>query len=396
MLTSIFPASDIPKGFTPVVHYFTKEWVRMGHEVVVMNYVSVFPSPYYLVARLLPDSISSREGFPICTAPLEDMEFELGGVAVYRIGLVKYRPHRPFSRGVIKKAISRSIRFLEKKRFLPDVIVSHWFNPQLEIMSELKRYYHASSCYVAHSSNPAGFFKEEKAYALLCDCDVIGYRSSFIKKSIESKYKIKPRSFMCYSGIPEKYVGDYHLRTFENVSNYLFVGNLIKRKYPSQIIPALVNAFPERQFKMTYIGTGDEASRINDFIRLNSLDNNVCLLGRLERDDVITHMDQADVFVMISRGETYGLVYLEAMSRGCITIASKNEGFDGIIVDGVNGFLCQAGSVEELSTVFKRIESLSKRELQQISFNAYLTAKEMTDVKMAKHYFDNLPIKKAQ
>ena len=38
---------------------------------------------------------------------------------------------------------------------------------------------------------------------------------------------------------------------------------------------------------------------------------------------------------MISSSETFGLVYLEAMAAGCITIASRDEGFDGIIKDGV-------------------------------------------------------------
>lgn len=40
---------------------------------------------------------------------------------------------------------------------------------------------------------------------------------------------------------------------------------------------------------------------------------------------------------MISRNETFGVVYLEAMAAGCITIASRNVGYDGIIVDRVNG-----------------------------------------------------------
>ena len=46
--------------------------------------------------------------------------------------------------------------------------------------------------------------------------------------------------------------------------------------------------------------------------------------------------------------KTFGLVYLEAMARGCITVASRDEGFDGIIQDGVNGFLCKSGDETEL------------------------------------------------
>ncbi len=46
--------------------------------------------------------------------------------------------------------------------------------------------------------------------------------------------------------------------------------------------------------------------------------------------------------VMNSRNEAFGLVYFEAMARGCIIITSRKEGFDGIIQDGVNGFLFKA------------------------------------------------------
>ena len=30
VLTNVYPAPDIPKGYTPVVHYFVREWVNMG------------------------------------------------------------------------------------------------------------------------------------------------------------------------------------------------------------------------------------------------------------------------------------------------------------------------------------------------------------------------------
>ena len=64
-------------------------------------------------------------------------------------------------------------------------------------------------------------------------------------------------------------------------------------------------------------------------------------------------LKQHDVFIMISKNETFGLVYLEAMAVGCITIASRQEGFDGIIKHGYNGFLCEAGNQEELEKLIK-------------------------------------------
>lgn len=93
---------------------------------------------------------------------------------------------------------------------------------------------------------------------------------------------------------------------------------------------------------------------------------------------------------MISRNETFGLVYLEEMARGCITIASRDEGFDGIIEDGKNGFLCKAGDVKELTTIMSKIKAMSPAERRRISENAMATAKELTDEKVAKRYLEAL------
>ena len=93
---------------------------------------------------------------------------------------------------------------------------------------------------------------------------------------------------------------------------------------------------------------------------------------------------------MISEEETFGLVYLEAMSMGCITIASRNEGMEGIIEDGVNGFLCKAGDEHELSEIINRVNGMSIEELMCISNKARETAEKLTDEKVAQLYFNQL------
>ena len=47
LLTTIYPAADLRYG-TPSVHYFTKEWVKMGYEVKVIHYQAVYPKILYL------------------------------------------------------------------------------------------------------------------------------------------------------------------------------------------------------------------------------------------------------------------------------------------------------------------------------------------------------------
>ena len=391
VLTSIYPGDDVPKGFTPVVHYFTKEWVKMGCEVLVVNYVANFPKILYAVSRVLGPAISSRVGFPVRSSSLNDKEYSIDGVSVKRIAMKKTRPHRPFSKNQIDSSEQKTTEYLHSKGFVPDIIVSHWFNPQLELMLRLKdRFKGVHTCYVCHSANPAPYYQDDFVRKLFDGCDLIGYRSEHIQRVMTARYNLEKPSFLCYSGIPEDYIGACPDRGFQEVHRYLFVGNLIRRKYPSQILDALVKSYGDDDFEMRYVGSGGELSSIQNRIRDYGINEKVQCLGRVERAEVIRQMEDADVFVMISRGETFGLVYLEAMARGCITIASKDEGFDGIIRDGVNGFLCEAGNAAELSGIISRIRSMTPEDRKSISQKAYETACEMTDVKMARYYLDQL------
>jgi glycosyltransferase involved in cell wall biosynthesis len=78
------------------------------------------------------------------------------------------------------------------------------------------------------------------------------------------------------------------------------------------------------------------------------------------------------------------------MARGCITIASRNEGMDGVIKDGVNGFLCKAGDYAELASIINRINSMTSEQRMEISIKAIETAKWLTDTKAAKMYIDDV------
>ena len=168
------------------------------------------------------------------------------------------------------------------------------------------------------------------------------------------------------------------------------MGEMIERKYPIQVIDALQKAYPEGNFELTYVGDGDLLNEIRNRVERDRLTEKVRVLGKIPRDNIKAEYDNADCMVMISKNEAYGLVYLEAMARGCITIASRNEGFDGVIKDGENGFLCKAGDANELAAIIHRINALTPAERQQISDNAIATARSLTDYKAAKRYIEDL------
>ena len=387
LLTPLYPATDLPGKFTPVVHYFVKEWVRVGYNVKVIHLPSVFPFFLRNIIKPFSKIISSYLGYNLQLYPIEKSEYYFDHVSIKRIPMNKIIPHSRYS---VKKIeyISDDIRYYcVKNNFIPDIIIAHWFNPSLDILSILSKYYDVKKCLIIHDGYKSimHLYKND-LLKLISSLDIIGYRSNSLKK----QYNFEKPYFYCFSGIPEKYLLLQSSRSFEKIKNIVFVGTLIKRKYPLEILLSLMKSFPEKEFTMNYIGVGAEEKVIKKYVRKQSIQKNVIFWGSLDRDNIISILDNSDVFVMISKSEVFGLVYLEAMARGCITIASKDEGFDGIIIDGYNGFLCESGNVNELSNVLNKIKGMNSSDLSFISNNAINTAKNMTDKISSINYINNL------
>lgn len=394
VLTPIYPADDLDNGSTPVVHFFTKEWVKLGYNVVVMHYAVNFPAFLYLAIKPFRGILASKQGFTIRGKKTKYREYVLDGVTVCRISLTKWRPHTRYSKREISKALTKTLDFCTKKSFVPDIICSHWVNPSYELMHVLKAKWNVPTCFVAHDiGKDLLTLYENESKEFISETNVFGYRSRHIKELFEKNFSCYDKhSFMCFSGIPQNCVSyeNNNNREFEKISNYIFVGTLVERKYPAEIIPAVKSVYGDEPFKVSYIGIGSEKNKIIRFAQNYNCIENVHLYGYMDRQKVFAELCKNDVFVMISRNETFGLVYLEAMAAGCIVIASKNEGFDGIIENGVNGFLCDAGDVAQLSNLISSIRNMEPRRLNEISKNAQGTAKRLTDENVARNYVENI------
>lgn len=396
LLSSIYPLPGPTNQGTKVCHFFAKEWVGMGHRVVAVHFQATYPAPFYWAAKLFQRRLAAKTGAIVYTKREKHTSFfEMDGVQVMRIPLYKTVPHGKFAQNRLELSQREIAEYLNSIGFTPDIITGHFLNPQLEMLGMLKkRFSNARTCLVFHL--PAEYGISDKLYGkdlhqMMGDVDYVGFRNAALEREFKRRYHQSNKTFICYSGIPESFITKQNTHSFDhNIKSFIYVGGLIERKYPAQVVDALQEAYPEKGFIIEYVGAGQQSSVITEKAKQYGIEDNVRLLGKIDRAAILERYDKSDCMVMISKGEAYGLVYLEAMARGCITIASKDEGMDGVIVNGENGFLCTAGDSKELASIIRHINTLSDAEKQQISENAIETASGLTDYKAAKRYLDDL------
>ncbi|CAM3972380.1 N-acetyl-alpha-D-glucosaminyl L-malate synthase BshA [Paenibacillus alkaliterrae] len=126
---------------------------------------------------------------------------------------------------------------------------------------------------------------------------------------------------------PVKRVGDV-IEIFERVS----------RKLPS---------------KLLLVGEGPELSKMQCRIRQLGLEDRVHFLGKQE--DVAQVISMADVLLLPSEKESFGLVALEAMACGVPTIGSDAGGIPELVTHGETGFLSAIGDVEDMAANAERL-----------------------------------------
>jgi len=94
------------------------------------------------------------------------------------------------------------------------------------------------------------------------------------------------------------------------------------------------------------VGSGQEEKRLREYVSAHRLEH-VFFLGH--RNDVPSLLQQADVFLLTSRHEPFGIVVVEAMAAGCPIVATRSGGPESILTDGVDGLLGDAGDVQGLT-----------------------------------------------
>ena len=151
----------------------------------------------------------------------------------------------------------------------------------------------------------------------------------------------------------------------------MFNGQLITRKGIYDLLKAfnkLLNKYSN--IYLLLVGYGQEYKKIKEIIKNNSLRGKVVLAGFIENTELPRYYGIADIFVLPSREETWGIVVNEAMACGCpVVVGSRVGSSEDLVQHKKNGMIFRSGNVTSLYKALDFILS-DKRRMKKMGDKA--------------------------
>ncbi|RKQ51062.1 N-acetyl-alpha-D-glucosaminyl L-malate synthase BshA [Roseivirga pacifica] len=134
--------------------------------------------------------------------------------------------------------------------------------------------------------------------------------------------------------------------------------------------------------RLLLVGDGPERGHIESLCRELGIYDEVRFLGKLEAVEEV--LSVADLFVMPSEKESFGLAALEAMACQVPVISSNAGGIPELNIDGVTGYTSKIGDIEEMTQ--NALHILSEDNLETFKQNALEHAKQFDIEKILPMY----------
>ena len=357
VITGLFPRS-IDQSRRYVSYALVDIYAEMANH---FNVRVVIPNRHF---KIIGTSSNANSETAFCA------ESQINGLCVYNIGIDKY----PFFR-YLKHDITRTAKsiedYLNEIEFIPDIIITHMLEPNIKISVNLYKGENNHICriHVFHNSDIQRMQEARKYYICYLDgMDALCFRSYKLQKRIAYDKIGSDRIFFLISGVHQKdLINQDKIYSKIERPNRLFV-TVSSLDNKNKNIDKIIKAFrcmDNANAQLMIIGDGRLRNRLEKYA--GNADN-IQFLGWQNRESVINYLELADVFILISVKETLGLVYFEAMAKGCIVIGSIGEGIDGVIENGKNGFLVDPKNEENVINILNRVRDIEYSEKKKVVF----------------------------
>lgn len=194
--------------------------------------------------------------------------------------------------------------------------------------------------------------------------------SRFLKEKTLTNYHIEKDIEVIYNFIDTdiyKKVSNENFKKMvapENEKILMHTSNFRPVKRVSDTIKILERVKKEIPAKLVLIGDGPDRSDCERLVRELHLQKDVFFLGK--QDALAELLSAADIFLMPSQSESFGLSALEAMSCGVPVISSSVGGLPELVIHNETGFIAEFGDIERMA---KYVVSLLKNEKKYQTFS---------------------------
>ncbi|MEX5686806.1 glycosyltransferase [Pseudomonas silesiensis] len=160
-------------------------------------------------------------------------------------------------------------------------------------------------------------------------------------------------------------------------SNFRFfsLASLIKLKGFDDLISSFEKLLEKHPCTELYIGgSGSEEKELQALITTKNLGSKITLLGALSREEVKVQMQMADAFILATKYEAFGIVFIEAMACGLPIVTTRSGGPEEIVTKEI-GLLSTPGDtramMENMATLIENYKSYDKKLIRDIAEKRY-------------------------
>ncbi len=155
----------------------------------------------------------------------------------------------------------------------------------------------------------------------------------------------------------------------------IYVGRLEKVKN----VDTLINAFSQiikSNIHLTIVGDGRESEHLKKMAEILNPKNKITFVGFSDEPSI--YLSNADLFVLPSYSEGFGIAAVEAMFLKLPVLCSNVGGIPEFVYEDQNGWLFDPNDEKELVEKLNKIIEMDQDSLQKIGQNAYDTAKKFS------------------
>ncbi len=223
-----------------------------------------------------------------------------------------------------------------------------------------------------------------KARDYLISLGVNSRKINIVYNSIDTDFFSKPGD----QKLKEKLNSQYNLK---NKTVILFYGQLIERKNPELLIRSF-NAIKADNTALLIVGSGIQQAYLENLIKSKKMPN-IHIISDPGDKKMLAFYDSADIFVLPSKEEVWGLVVNQAMCKNLPVIISSAVGCTrDLVIDNKTGFIFNSGNQKQLEEALKVL--IGNKELREvIGKNARERVKITAPYKVAEKIYEAISSK---